>query len=247
MNLKRMFASVFSFIFVLPISSATGGQPASTAAASSPEKVVSRLLSLRHGLLRRTMDNETEALLDAVLANPAPYADAIAVALDLPEDEARIGTTAGLHRVSCAITLAKMIGHEHAAPMVHRFFDKVSNRVVQYRSHAEDSDARKQVYRNILLLQNWTLDALGEFGDRYAIDECVKTVGSIETEKGDLASQVVMLRYLEKVAPLRPDIRPKLAEMYQSRASRLRNNPQLQRVLEAIDRAEADKTDTKNK
>lgn len=54
-------------------------------------------------------------------------------------------------------------------------------------------------------------------------------------------ADAVMFRYLEKVAPLRPDIRPKLEEMYNSSDSPLRNHPQLLRVIEAIDRAEAEK------
>ena len=49
-----------------------------------------------------------------------------------------------------------------------------------------------------------------------------------------------MLSYLEKVAPLRPDIRPKLEETYKSPDSPLRNHPQLLRVLEAMDKAAAE-------
>ncbi len=50
-----------------------------------------------------------------------------------------------------------------------------------------------------------------------------------------------MLRYLEEVAPLRPDIHPRLEEMYKSPTSPLRNHPQLLRVLEAIEKAEGEK------
>lgn len=85
------------------------------------------------------------------------------------------------------------------------------------------------------------LKMLTEFEDSEAIDEVVVRLG-----KAKIALQTDMFRYLEKVAPLRPDIRSKLEEMHDSPDSPLRNHPQLLRVLEAIDRAEADKADSEN-
>ena len=57
--------------------------------------------------------------------------------------------------------------------------------------------------------------------------------------------KVYVPRTPSQVAPLRPDIRAKLEEMYNSPISPLRNHPQLLRVLEAVDRAEAEKKQIK--
>lgn len=95
----------------------------------------------------------------------------------------------------------------------------------------------QQALQNVARLRDQTLKALSEFSDPYAIVKCVE---NLKLER-NFMTEFVMLSYLEKVAPLRPDIRPKLEEMYNSPTSPLRNHPHLLRVLKAMDKVAAEK------
>ena len=209
-------------------------------AALTPDGTVKHLISLPHGLM--FLNEEDAKLLEGVKANPAPYVPILERVLAL-SDDAEIASDETRMRLVRAIDLARLIGAEQAGKVVRRFFDSIHDRFADIRATDVTRIPETGVLiighasSNAVMLRNHALDALADFGDAYAVDTCIR---SIEAER-KLMTEVVMLRYLEKVAPLCPAARPKLEKMYDSLDSPLRHNPQLLRVLEAIDEAEAEK------
>lgn len=212
--------------------------------ALTPEAAVEHLIALRHGL--SFLDDENQALLDRVTKAPERHASALAIVLAKRLEEQMLTSLDEVHRLSRAIDLARQIGQPHTRESLHEFFHEATRSLASLRSapHKNPRQAHSSVQRrlhNAALLRDQTLKVLSEFNDPYAVDICVE---SLETER-NLMMEFVMLGYLVKVAPLRPDIRAKLEEMYNSPISPLRNHPQLLRVLEAVDRAEAEKKQIK--
>lgn len=213
----------------------------------TPEQVIAYLSSLRHGLVERSMDEETKALLDDVVNNPKVYSNAISEAMQLrpnvllgDQDYRQVGTALGL---------AKKIGSTFFAHQVRRFIEDATERLGNLRAKVKPQSAvndkeLQQEHDRVVSLRSSALDILGEFGDPGAVDLCMEKV--LEEYEHMRGADVVMLRYLEKVALLRPDIRPKLEEIYNLSTSPLRNNPQLLRVLDAMDKAAAEQNKSKN-
>ncbi len=151
---------------------------------------------------------------------------------------------ARVQRRSRALGLLGLIGGDLARSTLIKDYQRITTQVreIDRRESVGQFDTYPSNSIEILLhLRVHTLMQLTELGAVELVDEIMTDI-----PVADGPTRVVMIDYLEKVAPLRPDIRPKLVEMYQSPTSRLRNHPQLLRVLEAIDRAEADKAVSKN-
>jgi len=224
---------------------ASGQQIKDSVLLASPDAAVEYLVSLRHGLT--FLDEEAQRVLEGVKAKPETYVGALQKILSIPLDDQLLSSLDDVHRLSRALDLARQMDSRHTGNVVHRFFDataRVSRNLRSRRQPAErvDPDSRlERAYRNVVLLRDDSLKVLSDFNDPYSVDVCVD---SIEEER-KTTSEVVMLQYLEKVGPLRPDIRPKLEEMYNSPDSPLRNNPQLLRVLEAMDTADREKNQDK--
>jgi len=212
-----------------------------------------------HGLVERFLNKDTKRLLSKVRDEPSAYMNVLTEFLTLPE---QIDESLDVTRLEGTLGLLGSIGRRHrgtdvgkaARKAVRDFFDQVASEleVLDLKMQSpndptenagENQELTRSLVRALSGLQRGNLRILGRFNDPYAVDHCVKTVE--QERKYMRGTWVVMLRYLEKVAPLRPDIRPKLEKMYDDPGSSLHNNPQLLRVLKAIDRAEADKADAK--
>jgi hypothetical protein len=208
-----------------------------------PEDVIAQLISLRHGGAEHMMPPEINELRGEVKENPRVYAPAIAKYLVLPPDGAPSLPRDDARTLFSALALARLIGPDQGGPIIRTFHDVVAAHLSKCRRTdskdglANNDHQRPQNCTYLILLRDGTLEALAEFADPYAVETCVSM---IEAERKHM-TEISSLRYLEKVAPLRPDIRPKLEEMYDSPDSPLRNHPQLLRVLEAIDKAEAER------
>jgi HEAT repeat protein len=124
---------------------------------------------------------------------------------------------------------------------VRDLFDDVSEATSRYPdawSKTSDEEPDLKRIRTLFRIRNKALDVMADFRDPYAVDAVMKGI-----EKEDGGTQIWMARYLEKVGPLRPEIKPKLEEMLTSKTSQLRNHDILIRAVEAIDKAEAKKPD----
>jgi hypothetical protein len=213
-----------------------GHLEAQTPTTQSPEKVVDTLLKSRHGL--RDLSPDKQDLLEDLRSHPAFYKGAVSDAMQLPSNNQELPSHEDLRRVGGALGLAKQLGAEHGSDSVRKLFDETSTlwqRVKDERTTQTNESMHK---RNELLraLRANALDVLSDFDDVSAVPYVLTRV-----MEEDIATVTVMLRYLEKVAPLRPDVRPRLEAMYNSPDSPLRNHPQLLRVLEAMDKAKKER------
>lgn len=202
-----------------------------------------------HGLVERFLDKDTKRLLRKVRDEPSAYMDVLTEFLTLPE---QIDESLDVSRLEGTLGLLGAIGQRHggrdvgkaARRAVQDFFDQVASELAMRSPGDPTEDARQKqelmrsLVRALSGLQRGNLRVLAGFNDPYAVDYCVNTIE--EERKYMRGTWVVMLRYLEKVAPLRPDSRPKLEAMYNSPDSPLRNHPQLLRVLDAMDKAAAE-------
>ncbi len=202
----------------------------------SSGEVVARLANLRHGL--RDLPPEEKALLDDVRKNPASYAEAVAEAAKLPESIAELPQYYELRKVGGALGLARELGLEHGGPIARQVFSDSYRLLQEYRKREPSSEPVRQdeTERYVEALVGSALDVMGRLGDHVLAPRIVDVLAG-----DDKLLEPSILEYLEKIAPLRSDIRPKLEEMYNSETSPLRNNPQLLRVLKAIDAAEKEK------
>ncbi len=213
-----------------------------------PDEVIAFLSSLRHGLVERVMDPDTKTVLQHVVDNPTIYANAITDAMQLPVDDSALSTNETYKRIGTGLGLAERIGPDHLGGAVRRLVDEATERVRRYRGTMKpgfplkDETARK-AYMNVLLLRDGAIETLGKFDDPHAAALCAE---DLDIELNYHGAYGVMFRYLEKVAPLRPEIKTKLKQMYDDPASSLHNHRQHLRVIDAIDRAEADKAVSKN-
>lgn len=209
----------------------------------TPQEVFDRFVSFRHGLVERVMDADTKALLHQVIEHPTVYADVIANAMEIGRNSPVDDKT--YKRVGIAIGLARRTGRPDLfAQPVNRLIEQTAVQVKEYRLKIEpkmpiEDEVLRSEYQHVLALRSSAIDVLGSFVHGDAIGLCIESLS--EEREYMSGADVIMLRYLERVAPLRPDIRPKLEEMCNSSDSPLKNNPQLLRVLQAMDKAAAER------
>jgi len=202
---------------------------------SSPQAVVNILLNRRHGL--RDLSPDEQVLLEHLRGHPALYRDAVGDVMKLSND-GRIPSYDELARIGGALGLAKQLGTEQGAGLVQTLYDEASNLWFRVRGgHSQQGDDATH-RRNDLIraLRANALDVLGNFVDISRLSDVLRRIS-----EEDIATQTVMFRYLEKVAPVISERRPALEDMYKSPDSPLRNNPQLLGVLEAMDKAESER------
>ncbi len=242
MRLRCWIPTLFyaALVFSMPITrTAMADVPISDTEAN---RIIDSLLSLPHGTkFAAPKDRDLVLVLvehpEVFLPLLSARVETLGPASSEPLEPGRIVRSLGV------LGLVTQFGPGKSSRLVNATLRAGFRRADEIRTSSETPDHDRDPPRNAILLSNLdllcgvTLDMLAEFDNSEAIDEVVEKLGEAE-----IGLQTVMLRYLEKVAPLRPDIRPKLVEMYQSATSRLRNHPQLLRVLEAIDKAEGGAT-----
>lgn len=209
----------------------------------TPDEVFDSLVSFQHGLAERMMDEETRALLRGVVENPIVYVQVISNAMkfrsEVPMDDysyRRAGTAIGLARKTDRADLFS----QSVLPLIEQLTKRIEHlrEIVKPKIAVENEKVRGE-YQRVLVLRSSALKLVSDWGDPGAAQLCIEWL--IEEREYMSGADIVMLRYLQEVAPLRPDIRTKLEAMYNSKTSLLRKHPQLLRVLEAIDKAEAEK------
>lgn len=241
-NLRNRVASVSWFMIVLGVMywSRFSMAQQDSSKPTSPDELIEYFSSLRHGLIERTMGEEAKAWLHDIIDHPELYAEAISKPLKV-----NLTHQSAPRRIGTALELARRSGRHdlfgaHVRELLPRLTGELHRARVRMKTQTPIVDENLwRDYQHILGLRNAVIDVLGDYGDSTAVETCLQ--GLTEEREYMSGADVVMFRYLEKVAPLRPDIRPKLEEMYNSPESPLRNNPQLLRVLEAIDKAAAER------
>jgi hypothetical protein len=204
------------------------------------EAIVDRILALPHGPLFAQPSDR--ALMRILLDNSDIFFPILAERLQVLGDT-KVEHLDSDYVAGCVgvLGLAAAFGSQRAGNLVYGTFATTSERLdeilVGGRAHGDlargtVTEREWGIINSLGLLFDFALEKLTEFGDARAIDGVMKRV-----EKVGLGPQTVIFRYLEKVAPLRPVIRPQLQMMYDSPTSPLRNHPQLLRVLEAMDSA----------
>lgn len=195
----------------------------------SPAEILEQLLAQEH-----VWGNEQAmAYYEMIERNPDMFIDPLRVKLGLPTSIDELALTDRLHSIERALGVLNAIGPDRGKPIAREVFDNIDREIAL--SH--DLERKDGTVKNLDRLRGGVLRLMKKFGDGYAVDCCVREIGSSR----EFANRVIMLEYLEATAPYRPDVRPKLEEMYNAPDSALRNNPQLKRVLDAMDAADKGK------
>lgn len=85
-------------------------------------------------------------------------------------------------------------------------------------------------------LCSFCIERLRICGDDCALETVLASIGD-----RDRSLQAVMLLYVKRVSRMRPDIRGRMQELYDSGTPGLKREPQVLRIIEAIDQAEAER------
>ncbi len=201
-----------------------------------PDAIVAHLLTHPHGLA--WLSDEDQALLDAVKREPGRFVEAVTKALRLPDDDAALADADKHTRVERALVLARELGAENGRGPVRTLFTQASQLKTR---HADTPDIRPEgdttafdAKRHVLGLRRLALDVLAAFKDDHFADAVLESV-----EREDLATQVVMLRYLEQAAAGKAGVHERLSRMVDDERSSLHRNPAAINALRAI-KASAD-------
>jgi hypothetical protein len=198
------------------------------------DAVVEHLVSFEHGVNERMMDDDLKRDLQQLRADPQLFTQAVQHVLTLSKDEMQLASLEKRLRLERALQLASLMGRDHAGALIRDFYDDIGATRTRY-SERETQTPRDAIIENLRRMQWLTLRVMGEFGDTYAVDGIIRDLTRQGTD-----DQYAQLEYLSKVAEHRLDIRDKLEHLFTDGKSPLRNNPQLKRVLEAMDRAAAE-------
>jgi len=230
--MKTISVSIIGFAMLALFASPLLSQPAINA---SPDEIVAFLTSLRHGL--RDLDPASQTLVDRIRSNPDRFVNAISSAAKLPTSLNDLPEQDALRRNGGALGLAKLLPVEQGVPIARDMYLQATKLVRECETNiAKTERCPVEVKQFLTLLRGSALDVVGSFRDPCLIPNVLDSIR--DEGKG---TDVIMLRYLLEVAPLQPDIRPKLDEFYNEKNSWLHKHPQLLAVLEAIDKAEAER------
>ncbi len=207
------------------------------------QRVIEHVINLPHGT--RFASSEDRELVKNMVGHPDVFLPLLAHELEVLKGDGNVVPDAGrIVRCARVLGLVAEFSSQCAAKLVRislRHAFRLVDRLRSMTDHEEGAVGEARASLSALeLFCGCALDRLADYGDDGVVEDVI-----VRLEGANIATQTAMLRYLEKVSPLRPDIRPKLEKMYHSPDSPLRNHPQLLRVLEAIDKAEAKRREMK--
>lgn len=210
--------------------------------ADSMKLQIEQILEQQHWFYRPS-PQKLEAFEELKRAFNEEHLALVKEAMDLPDEDWELLKTAQAQLYSMrharAIGLLGMISGDLARAALVEHYRRLTSRLRSVeQAHGVREHRNRNPTRTVRVLLSFRRSTLVEVGGVGAVELVDEVMTEIQVADG--ATRVVMLSYLEKVAPLRPDIRPKLEETYKSPDSPLRNHPQLLRVLEAMDKAAAE-------